>query len=600
MEARVLPLTCALLFSLVSVSSQIQWFRFLWVPEGSTTSAPVTNTSSTSTTTTTEEHTVAPVLPTAPPQPTDGPGKLRARKPLRMWKNDRGSKGHLILTDLVGVPLPPSVSFITGYEGFPAYYFGPNSNVGRLTHSFIPEPFFTDFAIIVTIRPSSSRGGVLFAITDPSQKMVHLGLALTPVEDKTQRIVLYYSEPGLSDSTEVASFKVPDMRQQWSRFTLSVEGEEVRLYMDCEEYHSAPLRRSTQPLRFQPGSGVFVANAGSTGLERFVGAIQQLVIKPDPRAAEEQCEEDDPSTSRPTSPIEAPPILTPDQEEGRFSGHVTSTDESLLGGKDKKGSVENLDLLAHQEPLDPLGLLYHTDIQGSLGQGGLKVRWVNLEDKAGQAKMDNLVREDLQDFQDYLENQESKEKRVTLAWVYQECQVHQDLLDYQDQLNLSKFLMDSMLSALDLEMVTSIQNFFEVHLDLLGLLVNLVHLVLVVHFTVWCLDLQEHLGKMVEMGNRDFLCLRTGLVALALPLALAQGLVLVLVKDRHCPGSFRSLNQMALLDSMVSKERRVNKESEDQLDLRGKMVTLALEVRLAPWDKGVYLDHLALPAHQGH
>lgn len=175
-----------------------------------------------------------------------------------------------MLTELIGVPLPPSVSFITGYEGFPAYNFGSNANVGRLTQSFVPEPFFTDFAIIVTVKPSSSRGGVLFAITDPSQKIVHLGLALTAVEDKTQRIVLYYSEPGFVDTMEVASFKVPDMTQQWNRFTLTVENEEVRLYMDCEQYHSVPLRRSKQPLSFKPGSGIFVANAGSTGLERFV------------------------------------------------------------------------------------------------------------------------------------------------------------------------------------------------------------------------------------------------------------------------------------------------------------------------------------------
>lgn len=110
----------------------------------------------------------------------------------------------------------------------------------------------------------------MFAITDASQKIVNLGLALTPVEDKTQKILLYYSEPGTTDTQQVVSFKVPDMTQQWNRFTLTVEREEVRLYMDCEEYHSATLRRSQKPLSFESGSGIFVANAGGTGLERFV------------------------------------------------------------------------------------------------------------------------------------------------------------------------------------------------------------------------------------------------------------------------------------------------------------------------------------------
>lgn len=83
----------------------------------------------------------------------------------------RGSQGALDLTELIGVPLPPSVSFVTGFEGYPAYSFGPDANVGRLTKSFIPDPFYHDFAITVTAKPTTRRGGVLFAITDAYQKV---------------------------------------------------------------------------------------------------------------------------------------------------------------------------------------------------------------------------------------------------------------------------------------------------------------------------------------------------------------------------------------------------------------------------------------------
>ncbi|KPP60487.1 hypothetical protein Z043_121513 [Scleropages formosus] len=180
------------------------------------------------------------------------------------------SKGQLDLTELIGVPLPPSVSFTTGYEGFPAYSFGPEANVGRLTRTFVPDPFYRDFAIIATVKPTAGRGGVLFAITDALQKVVYLGVALSPVEDQTQRIVLYYSEPGSSRSQEAASFKVPNMSGKWNRFTLTMQDEEVRLYMDCEEYHRVALNRSPGQLRFEVSSGIFVGNAGGTGLERFV------------------------------------------------------------------------------------------------------------------------------------------------------------------------------------------------------------------------------------------------------------------------------------------------------------------------------------------
>lgn len=87
--------------------------------------------------------------------------------------SDRGSQGALDLTELIGVPLPPSVSFVTGFEGYPAYSFGPDANVGRLTKSFIPDPFYSDFAITVTAKPTTRRGGMLFAITDAYQKVRH-------------------------------------------------------------------------------------------------------------------------------------------------------------------------------------------------------------------------------------------------------------------------------------------------------------------------------------------------------------------------------------------------------------------------------------------
>lgn len=84
---------------------------------------------------------------------------------------DRGPRGALDLTELIGIPLPPSVSFVTGFEGYPAYSFGPEANVGRLTKSFIPDPFYHDFAITVTAKPTTRQGGVLFAITDAYQKV---------------------------------------------------------------------------------------------------------------------------------------------------------------------------------------------------------------------------------------------------------------------------------------------------------------------------------------------------------------------------------------------------------------------------------------------
>lgn len=40
--------------------------------------------------------------------------------------------------------------------------------------------------------------------------------------------------------------------------------------MDCEEYHRVAFNRSPRPLTFEAGSGIFVGNAGGTGLTKFV------------------------------------------------------------------------------------------------------------------------------------------------------------------------------------------------------------------------------------------------------------------------------------------------------------------------------------------
>ncbi len=189
---------------------------------------------------------------------------------------ERDSSSQLDLTELIGVPLPPSVSFITGFEGFPAYSFGPDANVGRLTRSFIPDPFYRDFSISVTARPSSRSGGVLFAVTDALQRTVQMGVSLAPVEDGSQSVVLYYTEPGATSTQEAASFKMGDLTGRWARFTLAVQGEEVRLYMDCEEHHRVSFRRSPDPLTFQPSSGIFIGNAGGTRLQRFVVSVGLL------------------------------------------------------------------------------------------------------------------------------------------------------------------------------------------------------------------------------------------------------------------------------------------------------------------------------------
>lgn len=176
----------------------------------------------------------------------------------------------LDLTELIGVPLPTSVSFVTGHGGFPAYSFEPGANVGRPARTLIPATFFRDFAISVAVRPTSDRGGVLFAITDALQKVIYLGLRLSGVDQGGQRVIFYYTDPSSQVSREAASFQMPVLTHRWSRFAVVVRGDQVSFLLDCEDQGRVTLHRSASPLDIEPSAGVFVGSSGATGLDSFI------------------------------------------------------------------------------------------------------------------------------------------------------------------------------------------------------------------------------------------------------------------------------------------------------------------------------------------
>ncbi|XP_072427289.1 collagen alpha-1(XV) chain-like isoform X1 [Chiloscyllium punctatum] len=271
---------------------------------------------------------------------------------------ERGSNDHIDLTGLIGVPLPPSVAFITGYEGFPAFSFGPGANIGRLTKTMIPQSFYRDFAILVTIKPASDDGGALFAITNSYQNIIYLGVKLSAVWNNSQQIVLFYTESGSETSYEVASFEVPPMTNKWTRFALSVEDEFVTLYLDCDEYQQNHFTRSREALHFEPSSGIFIGNAGAAGLNKFIGSIQELTIKSDPRASEEQCYDAESEGSSDDVSGDGSGQYIP-QEHGGIKSQIQHNTPSPVIGQH-----------LHSEPVKepPTETLITEEIEGSSGQ----------------------------------------------------------------------------------------------------------------------------------------------------------------------------------------------------------------------------------------
>lgn len=69
-------------------------------------------------------------------------------------------------------------------------------------------------------------------------QIVQLGVALSEVEDGSQRVILYYTDAETRGRTqEAASFKMGDLTGRWARFTLTVQGSEViKDVLQCANY----------------------------------------------------------------------------------------------------------------------------------------------------------------------------------------------------------------------------------------------------------------------------------------------------------------------------------------------------------------------------
>lgn len=173
------------------------------------------------------------------------------------------------LLQLLGDPLPQQVTQIDDPDVGPAYIFGPDANSGLVAQYHFPSPFFRDFSLFFHVRPATAGAGVLFAITDAAQAVVSVGVKLSTVSDSHQHVQLLYTEPGSTETHTAASFRLPAFVGQWTRFALSVDGNSAALFVDCKEFQTVPLARSPQALVLEPGSGLFVAQAGGADPDKF-------------------------------------------------------------------------------------------------------------------------------------------------------------------------------------------------------------------------------------------------------------------------------------------------------------------------------------------
>ncbi|CAN8002600.1 unnamed protein product, partial [Ixodes hexagonus] len=181
--------------------------------------------------------------------------------------------------------------------------FGPRADARFPYRLVLPSVLFRDFALHAVFRPyragrdqpgdvGFSRGlsqaereageEFLFAVLNPSETVVQLGLALG---DGDTRVTLYYTDVSMHlTSQRLASFRLPPQAtgsHGWLRLSVTATGNEVSLQLlNCTTLEDVRLAqhvtRIPKELAFDGASTLYLAQAGPILGGRFVGRLQTL------------------------------------------------------------------------------------------------------------------------------------------------------------------------------------------------------------------------------------------------------------------------------------------------------------------------------------
>ena len=80
-----------------------------------------------------------------------------------------------------------------GYDGFPSFGFRPNSEVKQPYRMYLPEKLPAEFTLVATFKSLAVRNSYLFAVLNPFETVVQLGIRISVSISSVQRLINYYS-----------------------------------------------------------------------------------------------------------------------------------------------------------------------------------------------------------------------------------------------------------------------------------------------------------------------------------------------------------------------------------------------------------------------
>ncbi|KAF5301756.1 hypothetical protein FQR65_LT08738 [Abscondita terminalis] len=156
----------------------------------------------------------------------------------------------------------------TSEDGFPAFGLKAGSDVKSPYRLFLPEKLFYEFSILARVQPTTRKGGYLFAVVNPLETVVQLGIKLSPTSTGTN-ISLIYTYPGQYPSQSIADFITEKLVNNWVKFALQVKNDTITLFLNCKKYEIIHLRRDPQQLVFDSASTLYIGQAGPIIKEPF-------------------------------------------------------------------------------------------------------------------------------------------------------------------------------------------------------------------------------------------------------------------------------------------------------------------------------------------
>ncbi|KAH8362771.1 hypothetical protein KR084_000843 [Drosophila pseudotakahashii] len=206
------------------------------------------------------------------------------------------------LTDIMNNNQFAGIEFGDGEDGFPAFRFLQTADVKSPYRMLLPEKLY-EFAILITFRQSSLKGGYLFSVVNPLDTVVQLGVHLSPVVKNSYNVSLVYTQADQNIGRKLASFGVAHVPDKWNSIAFQVLSDKVSFYYDCELRNTTPVTREPIELVFDSASTLYIGQAGSIIGGKFEGYLEKINVYGNPDALNYTCMPPVKATVAPTTAV---------------------------------------------------------------------------------------------------------------------------------------------------------------------------------------------------------------------------------------------------------------------------------------------------------